>query len=102
MTIQRTLNMVAIEDKMKTLASAVWGVSVDCVELKYHEEPCFGVSLRVIGGSHGWYWDVFPIRDIPHQVGLELARRAYLKSVADTLDGLTRRIEAITLALSAA
>lgn len=100
MTIQRTLNMVAIEDKMKALAAIVWGVSVDLVELKYHEEPCFGVSLGVIGGSQWWHWDVFPIRDIPQQVGMELAQRAHLRSVAETLDTLTRRIEGITKALA--
>jgi len=100
MTILRTPDMVTIEDRMKNLASIVWGVSVDRVDFKYHEDPCFGVSLSVIGGSQSWHWDVFPIRDIPQQVGMELAQRAHIRSVADTLDVLTRRVEGITKALA--
>lgn len=100
MTIQRTPDMVAIEDKMKNLAAVVWGVSVDHVDFKYHEEPCFGVILSVIGGSQSWHWDVFPILDIPQQVGVELAQRAHLRSVASTLDVLTRKIDGITKALA--
>jgi hypothetical protein len=92
--------MVVIEDSMKGLASVVWEVPVEHVQLRYLE-GLPGVELSIIGGSQSWHWSLPKgVSVLPWDVALGCAQLAFYREVARILDTLTRRVAAITKALT--